>query len=639
MWGIVREGNTRFSVGLSALGLLATLAGGCGGGGGDGPPLPAPTPPSTPTVNATPGNGQATLAWAAVSGATSYNIYTSPTSPVTTGGTKTNVTASGTTLSGLANGAPIFVAVTAVNAAGESALSSEACAVPTAASTAGLTLYDPLCANNLDGTKWQMPLFSRGVANGAMALSTQASNMEPNSSRGLVYQTAVTINTSGQRVTTLEARITVPAATAFRTDGAEMRANIRLAYQPPATRFNFPAGSLDQLSIQVGLEDTGSGLRAYRRVVHCDNASCSSLSSTGVTFADSSGFSGEAPASYDTSYLVNAALNETTGVFSWTITGPNLNVSGTADPATYLASNANWQALGPNPLAGSGFQNAIVRTRLLDNAGGGSSARMSARFDDVRVGFDNAPPAPWDDFSGAGGNSGPTELSAAKWTNTPGMNSLSLTAGSLVGHAQSTTPAMDQLAVFHPLEFSNSASINTLQADFTVSTCNNSLSGTNRVGFAAGFYNDGTPGTTAPNANLPNSRVGDVTASLFLDCPFNVVRFQVTRFDTNGSHTILSNSANAIVPKGPASIIGNTHTLRMQWNAATRLLTFQADGQTPVVVDPQTVNTHMLMAAPYVKPANTPSKNLSWFLFLPGGFPAGATANVDFRANNVFTAP
>ena len=73
----------------------------------------------------------------------------------------------------------------------------------------------------------------------------------------------------------------------------------------------------------------------------------------------------------------------------------------------------------------------------------------------------------------------------------------------------------------------------------------------------------------------------------------------------------------------------------MSWNPTTRLLTFQADGQAAVVVDPQMVNTHMLIAAPYVKPANTASKNLSWFLNVP----ASATANVDFRANNVFTAP
>jgi hypothetical protein len=371
-------------------------------------------------------------------------------------------------------------------------------------------------------------------------------------------------------------------------------------------------------------------------VTHCDNASCSAFSSSGIAFADPGGFSGDAPASYDTTYVVTVTLNEVTGVFTWTITGGSLNVSGTANPATYLASSANWLALGATPLAGTGFQSAAVRTRIVDNAGG-STGRITARFDDVQVGLNNAAPTLWDDFSGAGGNSGPTELSAAKWTGTPGMNSMAQTAGSLVGHAQVTTPSTNNLAVFHPLDFSDPAAINTMQADFTVSACNNSQSSTNRVGFAAGFYNDGTPGTTPPDANQPNSRVGDITASLFLDCPFDVVRFQVTRFDTNASQTILSNSANAIVPKGPAPIIGNTHTLTMRWNPTTRRLTFQADGQAEVVVDPTTVNTHMLTAAPFVKPPNTVSKNLSWFLALPGV--AGATANVDFRANNVFTAP
>jgi hypothetical protein len=630
--------RVQFVIHLMTLGLAATLVSGCGGGGDGGGGDGIGTPPPAPAVSAAPGNGQATLSWTNVSGATSYNVYRSPTSPVTTASNKTNVSGTGTTLSGLANGAPIFVAVTAVNAGGESSLSTEVCAVPTAASTAGLALYDPLCASSLDGGKWRTPLFSRGVQNGAMVLSTVASNMESNSSRGLVYATAATVNASGQRVTALEADITVPTATALRTGGADIRATLRLAYQPPVTRLNFPAGSLDQLTIQVGLRDTGNGLRALRSVSHCDNASCTASSSSGITFTDSAGFSGEAPASYDTTYLVTVTLNEATGVFSWTISGGGLNVFGTADPAAYLASNANWVALGANPLAGTGFQSGALRTRVLDNAGG-SSGSIRARFDDVQVGFNNAVPTLWDDFSGTGGNSGPTQLSAAKWTNTPGNNSMALSEGSLVGQAQATKPSTSELAVFHSIEFSDPASINTIQADFTVSACSNSLSGTNRVGFAASIYNDGTSGTTAPDVNQPNSRVGDVIASLFLDCTLGDVRFQVTRFDTNASQTILSNSGNAIVPKGPESIIGNSHTLRMKWDPATRLLTFQADGETPVVVDPTTVNTRMLTAAPYVKVANTSSKNLSWFLFLPGSFPAGATANVNFMANNVFTAP
>ena len=610
---------------------------GCGGGGGGGEPPVTPVVPSAPTASATPGDGQATIAWNAVSGATSYNVYTSPTSPVTTASSKTSVATPGTTVAGL-NGIPTFAAVTAVGTAGESSLSKEVCAVPTAASTAGVTLYDPFCESSLDGVKWLTPLFNRGVVNGAMELSTQASNMEPHANRGLLYNTFALVNGGSQRITALQGSVTVPAATATRAGGAEIRAYLRLTYQPPATRLNFPAGNLDLLTLNIGLRDDGNGLRAFREVVHCDNASCTASSSSGVAFTDAAGFGGEAPASYDTAYLVTAALDEATGVFAWTITGAGVNASGTADPAAYLGSNANWSALGPNPLATTGFRGAGPRTAIRDNAGS-SSAKISARFDDVKVGLNNAAATPWDDFSGSGGNSGPTQLSAAKWTLNPGKNSMSLAAGSLVGHAEAVTPSTASLSVFHALEFSDPAAINTVQADFTVASCSNSLSGTNRVGMAWGIYNDGTAGTTAPDINQANSRVGDITASLFLDCTLGDVRFQVTRFDTNAAQTILSNSGNAVIPKGPASVVGNTHTLRMKWDPAAHLLTLQADGQAPVVVDPTTVNPRMSTAAPYVKAPNVPNKNLSWFLFFPNAASAGATASVDFKANNVFTQP
>ena len=620
--------------GVSFFVLLLIAA--CGGGGGPGPEGGTP-PPGAPTVSAAPADAQAALTWTAVSGATSYNVYTSSTSPVTTASPKTSVASAGTTLSGLANGTPAFFAVSAVSAGGESALSNEVCAVPTAASTAGLNLYDPLCESTLDGTKWQTPRFSRGVVNGAMVLSAEAANMEAYGNRGLSYNTAVLVNAGSQRVTTLQANITVPAASASRTGAADIRAQVRLAYQPPALRL-FPFANTDVLTVNVGLHDDGNGLRAFREVLHCDNASCTARSSSGISFTDPGGFSGEAAASYDTPYLVTAALNENTGAFAWTITGPGLNISGTADPAAYLAGNSNWAALGANPLATSGFFAASPRARILDSSGGASGA-ISARFDDVMVGFNNAAAAPWDDFSGTGGNSGPTEISQSKWTTTPGRNSMTLAAGSLAGHAQATAPSTATMSIFNPLDFANPASINTMQADFTVTSCSNSLGGTMRVGFAGAFYNDGTPGTTAPDINQPNSRVGDITASLFLDCTLGGVRFQVTRFDTNATQTILSNSANAVIPSGPAAVVGNTHTLRMKFDPATHLLTFQADGQTPVVVDPTTANARMNTAAPFVKAANAPNKNLDWFMFFPSAVSPGATASVDFRANNVFTAP
>ena len=608
--------------------------------------------PATPTgVTATTGNGQATVSWLAVPGATSYNVYSSPTSPVTTAATRINVSATDATLSALTNGTPVFAAVTAVNPRGESGLSAEVCAVPTAASTAGLTMYDPLCSGTLDGKKWRTPLSSRSVSNGALELSTQITNVESRTIRGLSYLTTANVNAAGQRVTTLKADITVPAATASRNGDAELRAGMQLTYQPPANRLIFPGANLDLLTIVIGLEDTGSGLRATRRVLHCDSPSCTPFTSTGIFFVDPSGFAvsadrADAPASYDTTYALTASLNEATGIFTWSIAGGafGAGVSGTADPSVYLAGNANWTALGANPLAGAGFVNAILALRVLDQSPtAGSNGGLSARYQNVHVGFNDAAAMPWDDFSGTGGNSGPTELSAGKWSApSTGKNSMALTAGSLAAHAQITSLSPAGINSFQAINFSNPAAINTVQADVTVSACSNSLGATNRAGIGGSFYNDGTPGTTPPNTNQTNSSVGDVSVSLYLDCFFGLPRFQISRFDpTPGAQTILSNSVNQTVPMGAAPFIGGTHTLTLKWDPATHFFTFQVDGNTPVVVDPTTVNAYMNVAAPYVKPANSPGMNLSGFLFVPpAGAPAvGATASMDFRVNNVFTAP
>src|SRR5258706_17798 len=293
--------------------------------------------------------------------------------PVTTAGTKASAAAPGATLSALTNGTPVFAAVTAISAAGESALSNTVCAVPTAASTTGLTLYDPLCGGTLDGTKWQTPQLSRGVGNSAMELGTQISNMESRTIQFLSYQTLLNVN-SASRITTLKANITVPAATASRTGNAEVRAIVRLSYQPPVNRLNFPASRLNQLTVEIGLADTGGGLRAFRSSRHCDNASCTSRSATGIAFSDpagftprASGYEAETAAAYDTTYTVSASLDESTGVFTWSFAGGAFGgvVSGTADPSLYPSGNANWTG---SPLAGAGFLSAVLGTRVFDHS-------------------------------------------------------------------------------------------------------------------------------------------------------------------------------------------------------------------------------------------------------------------------------
>jgi inhibitor of cysteine peptidase len=95
----------------------------------------APGPPAPTGVSASAGNGQATISWNAVSGATSYNIYWSTTSGVTkTSGTKITGAASPYSHTGLINGTTYYYIVTAVNSFGESSESSQVSATPTTGS-------------------------------------------------------------------------------------------------------------------------------------------------------------------------------------------------------------------------------------------------------------------------------------------------------------------------------------------------------------------------------------------------------------------------------------------------------------------------------------------------------------------------
>ncbi len=99
--------------------------------------------PSTPTgLAGTPGNAQVALAWNAVSGATGYNVKRSTTN----GGPYTNVAANVTTNSytntGLTNGTTYYYVVTALNASGESPISTQVSATPaaTGGDTGGVTV-------------------------------------------------------------------------------------------------------------------------------------------------------------------------------------------------------------------------------------------------------------------------------------------------------------------------------------------------------------------------------------------------------------------------------------------------------------------------------------------------------------------
>jgi mono/diheme cytochrome c family protein len=113
------------------------------------PPTTAPAAPAG--VTATGGFRQVTIAWPAVSGATSYNIYWSTTTGVSPStGTKIANAVSPYVQMGLADGTTYFYVVTAVNAVGESLPSAR---VSAATTTAPVTLPPPLGVAAVGGAR------------------------------------------------------------------------------------------------------------------------------------------------------------------------------------------------------------------------------------------------------------------------------------------------------------------------------------------------------------------------------------------------------------------------------------------------------------------------------------------------------
>jgi len=132
--------STKYFYVVSALNTAGESANSSEASGTPALPAPAPSVPAVPTaLAATAGNQQVSLSWTASSGATNYYVKRASAS----GGPYTQVGAPTTTSytnTGLTNGTTYFYVVSALNATGESANSSQASATPAAVAAADVTI-------------------------------------------------------------------------------------------------------------------------------------------------------------------------------------------------------------------------------------------------------------------------------------------------------------------------------------------------------------------------------------------------------------------------------------------------------------------------------------------------------------------
>lgn len=135
--------------GLRSLLAVFIVIAGCSGGGsvvGTPPPQNPPTISALSSISAVAGNNSVTISWNPVSGAASYNIYRSLSSPVTKNtGTKIAAGIVGTVFSDatVTNGTRFFYVMTSILSGVESAESTEVSAVPGSTGTiSGKILYE-----------------------------------------------------------------------------------------------------------------------------------------------------------------------------------------------------------------------------------------------------------------------------------------------------------------------------------------------------------------------------------------------------------------------------------------------------------------------------------------------------------------
>ena len=282
-------------------------------------PVPVPTIPAAPTgLSAAGGANQVTVSWSAVTGATSYNLYRSTTTGVTTAtGTKIAGVTSPYVNTGLSAGTAYYYIVTAVNGVGESIASTQATAttnapppaVPNApaglTATGGAKRVDISWSASSGATSYNLYWSTASgftTATGTKIAGATSPYAQTGLADGTAYYYIVTaVNVSGESAASAQAMATtsapvpvIPAApTGVSATGGAQQVRVSWSAVTGATSYNLYWSTTSGLTTATGTKITGAtspstqtGLTAgtaYYYIVTAVNSAGESTASAQVT--------------------------------------------------------------------------------------------------------------------------------------------------------------------------------------------------------------------------------------------------------------------------------------------------------------------------------------------------------------------
>ena len=313
--------------------------------------------PELTGVTATPGNGQVTISWTAVSGATSYNIYWSTTSGVTiANGTKISGATSPYIQSGLTNGITYYYVVTAVNNDEESTPSPQVSAIPSVAPTpAAPTEVTAIPGNGQVAIAWTAV---SGAASYNIYWST-ASGVTPANGTRITGATSPYIQPGLINDATYYYVVTAVDGNGESTPSSQVSAMPSIAPFIRAT----------VLSVTGGMNPFGS----LQQVNVCIDSTCNTaVTDAAVTINGNILSYNAAKGQYQANIIIGAGapinLKVTRGVNTYTLTASQFATSpGTAD----LAFAKTWLHTDPNTInwTGATIAGAVYIIGIMDNGG------------------------------------------------------------------------------------------------------------------------------------------------------------------------------------------------------------------------------------------------------------------------------